>query len=303
MKRRSFCIAVFFVFLLACSATAGAKSALVFQTDFGLRDGAVASMKGVAFGVDAGLAMFDLTHDIPEYSVWDAAYRLRQTMPFWPAGTVFVSVVDPGVGTDRRSVVARTKGGQFVVTPDNGTLTFIEESAGLDEVRLIDETKHRRAGSEESYTFFGRDLYVCVGAKLAAGLISFADVGPVFKGAVIRISHQKAEATNGALRGNIPVLDIKYGNVWSNIGKPLFDTLKPKVGDRFEVTIFKDGQEVFRGVIPYVNTFGDVPEGEPLLYLNAMMNLSLALNMDSFSEEHDVSSGPEWSLSVRPAKK
>ena len=170
-------------------------------------------------------------------------------------------------------------------------------------MRLIDETKHRRAGSEESYTFFGRDLYVCVGAKLAAGLISFADVGPVFKGAVIRISHQKAEATNGALRGNIPVLDIKYGNVWSNIGKPLFDTLKPKVGDRFEVTIFKDGQEVFRGVIPYVNTFGDVPEGEPLLYLNAMMNLSLALNMDSFSEEHDVSSGPEWSLSVRPAKK
>ena len=103
MKRRSFCIAVFFVFLLACSATAGAKSALVFQTDFGLRDGAVASMKGVAFGVDAGLAMFDLTHDIPEYSVWDAAYRLRQTMPFWPAGTVFVSVVDPGSSSSRRT--------------------------------------------------------------------------------------------------------------------------------------------------------------------------------------------------------
>ncbi|HPE66534.1 MAG TPA: S-adenosyl-l-methionine hydroxide adenosyltransferase family protein [Synergistales bacterium] len=302
MKKRVLCTTVVLLFLLLFANAASAKTALVFQTDFGLKDGAVSAMKGVAFGVDAGLPMFDLTHEISPYSIWEAAYRLHQTMEFWPAGTVFVSVVDPGVGTERASVVALTKDGRYIVTPDNGTLTFIVETPGIVAVRTIDDARHRLAGSEQSYTFFGRDLYAYTGAKLAAGAITFEEVGPLFEGEIVRIPYRKAEVKEGAVFGNIPVLDIQYGNVWSSIGKALFDELKPRIGANFDVAIFRGEEKVFGGVIPYVNTFGDVPEGKPLLYFNSLMNLSLALNMDSFAETHGIESGPEWSLSVRPAE-
>ncbi|HOO65003.1 MAG TPA: SAM-dependent chlorinase/fluorinase, partial [Synergistaceae bacterium] len=148
------------------------------QTDFGLLDGAVCTMKGVAFGVDPNLHIFDLTHEIPAFSIWEAAQRLEQTASYWPGGTVFVSVVDPGVGTDRKSVVVKTKTGHFFVTPDNGTLTFVAESLGIEAVREIDEKVNRLGGSEESHTFHGRDVYAYTGARLASGTISFAEVGP-----------------------------------------------------------------------------------------------------------------------------
>ena len=122
------------------------KGLMVFQSDFGVKDGAVSAMKGVACGVDPNLKLYDLTHEIPAFNIWEASYRLWQTVPYWPAGTVFVSVVDPGVGTNRKSVVAAPKTGQYIVTPDNGTLTMVAEKLGLDAVREIDETKNRRAG-------------------------------------------------------------------------------------------------------------------------------------------------------------
>ena len=150
------------------------SNALVLQTDFGMADGAVSAMYGVALGVSPALRICDLTHEIPPYDVWEASYRLIQTIAYWPAGTVFVSVVDPGVGTDRRSVVARTAGGRYVVTPDNGTLTHVKRMMGIAEVRLIDETVNRLAGSAQSYTFYGRDVYAYTGARLAAGIIDFA---------------------------------------------------------------------------------------------------------------------------------
>ena len=92
--------------------------ALVLMTDFGLRDGAVAAMKGVARGVNADLSVVDLTHEIPAFNILEGAYRLRQTAPYWSAETVFVIVVDPGVGTSRKSVAARDAGGRIFVCPD-----------------------------------------------------------------------------------------------------------------------------------------------------------------------------------------
>src|ERR1700751_3542436 len=126
---------------------------VVFQSDFGLKDGAVSAMKGVAMGVSTDLKLFDLTHEIPAFNIWEAAYRLQQTAQYWPAGTVFVSVVDPGVGSQRKSVVMKSKTGHFFVTPDNGTLTLVAQSLGIDSIREIDETKNRRPNSSESYTF------------------------------------------------------------------------------------------------------------------------------------------------------
>src|ERR1700709_301258 len=158
---------------------------VVFQSDFGLKDGAVSAMKGVANGVSTDLKLYDLTHEIPAYNVWEAAYRLEQTVRYWPAGTVFVSVVDPGVGTQRRSVVLKTKSGHFIVTPDNGTLTLVSQSLGIDSLREIDESINRRKGSEKSYTFHGRDVYAYNAARLASGTITFEQVGKILPDSVV----------------------------------------------------------------------------------------------------------------------
>src|SRR5215212_1979243 len=117
MKKNVYHSIWLFCFLIAATVSHCQNKIVVFQSDFGLKDGAVSAMKGVAMGVDSSLKLFDLTHEIPAYNIWEAAYRLEQTVAYWPAGTVFVSVVDPGVGTERRSVVLKTNAGHFIVTP------------------------------------------------------------------------------------------------------------------------------------------------------------------------------------------
>lgn len=288
--------------LCATLGLARAESALVIQTDFGTKDGAVAAMKGVAIGVSPKLAIFDLSHENTPFDVWEAAYRLKQTAPYWPAGTVFVSVIDPGVGTARKSVVVHTRNNQFFVGPDNGTWTMIAEELGVVEVREIDETKHRRSGSEKSYTFHGRDVYTYVGAQLAAGSLRFEDVGPRLRAEVVVLAYERARRDGDALIGTVPSLDFQFGNVWTNLDEALFAQLTPKFGERFRVTISDGGRTVFDGEMPYVKTFGDVPEGAPLLYLNSMMNVSFALNQGSFVAQHKVAHGAKWSVRVSKVK-
>ncbi|VTS12583.1 S-adenosyl-l-methionine hydroxide adenosyltransferase [Streptococcus pseudoporcinus] len=146
---------------------------LVLQSDFGLVDGAVSAMVGVALQEDQGLQVHHLTHDISPYNIFEASYRLFQTINYWPEGTTFVSVVDPGVGSKRKSVVALTKNNQYIVTPDNGTLSYIKKHIGIEAIREISEVKNRRKNTEFSYTFHGRDVYAYTGAKLASGHIAF----------------------------------------------------------------------------------------------------------------------------------
>src|SRR5688500_4168414 len=134
-----------------------AEHALVLHTDFGLKDGAVGAMRGVAATVSLRIPIHDLSHENTPFDIWEAAYRLKQAAPYWPAGTAFVSVVDPGVGTDRKAVVLKPKSGHYFVGPDNGAFTLIAEDLGIEAVRVIDESKHRRRGSERSYTFHGRE--------------------------------------------------------------------------------------------------------------------------------------------------
>ncbi|HTH48857.1 MAG TPA: S-adenosyl-l-methionine hydroxide adenosyltransferase family protein [Candidatus Limnocylindria bacterium] len=299
MKRPFRLLSALFAGIVSACLSVCAESALVFQTDFGLKDGAVSAMKGVAFGVSPALKQFDLTHEIPAYNVWEAAFRLKQTTPYWPGTTVFVSVVDPGVGTARKAVVARTKSGQLIVTPDNGTLTFLAESPGLAEVREIDVARQRLKGSEASHTFHGRDVFAYVGARLAAGQLDFADVGPRLTNDVIRIAYQRANATNGVIVGGIPVLDVQYGNVWSNIPRELFAQGQPRLGEVFAVKILHAGKTVLELRAPYSTSFGDVPKGQPLLYLNSLLDVSLALNQGSFAQKFHIGSGPDWSLELR----
>lgn len=291
--------------LLLCSVIGPARAAdhpLVLQTDFGLKDGAVAAMRGVAVGVDPRISIHDLSHENTPFDIWEAAYRLKQAAPFWPAGTVFVSVIDPGVGTERKSIVLQTKSGHFFVTPDNGTLTLIAEELGIAAVRAIDETKNRRAGSDRSYTFHGRDIFAYVGARLAAGVIPFEGVGPLLEPKVVMLPYERPRLDGAALIGTVPALDFQYGNVWTNLDEALFAKLAPKVGDRFRVTLARAGKPVFAGEIPYARTFGDVPEGAPLLYLNSLMNVSFALNLGDFAKKHGISAGADWSVRVEKLK-
>lgn len=284
-----------------------AKNALVLQTDFSLKDGAVSAMQGVAFGVDPDLKMFNLTHEIPPYNIWEAAYRLYQTATYWPAGTVFVSVVDPGVGTDRKSVVLKTKTGHYFVTPDNGTLTLVAEHFGIDEVREIDEQTNRLQGSEKSYTFHGRDVYAYTGARLASGKIRFEQVGALLEAKVEQIEYQRPTLEAGVLKGNIPALDIQYGNIWTNISDTLLEQAGIQKNSRLCVEIReKTEKEVkvrYTGAMPYKSSFGDVEEGRPLLYLNSLLNVSVALNMDSFADKYKIKSGSQWSVAIKSCEK
>ena len=298
MKKYTTLLLSFFI-LAFIKCLSAQNKIVVFQSDFGLKDGAVSAMKGVAMGVSPDLKLYDITHEIPAYNVWEAAYRLEQTVPYWPAGTVFVSVVDPGVGTDRRSVVLKTNSGHFIVTPDNGTLTLIAETLGIAEIREIDEAVNRRKNSERSYTFHGRDVYAYSAARLAAGSIVFEQVGPVLPKQVVNIPYQQAAMTGNRIKGTIAILDVQYGNIWTNIPAELFNKLNVKVGDKLRVLIYRNNIKRYEGIMPYSETFGGVAKGKPLIYLNSLLQVSFALNMGNFSEVHKVYSGSEWRVEIR----
>lgn len=290
--------AVLAFLLLTPIASPGQNKIIVFQSDFGLGDGAVSVMKGIAMGVSPDLKLFDITHEIPAYNIWEGAVRLFQTIPYWPAGTVFVSVVDPGVGTGRKQVVAKTNTGQFIVTPDNGTLTLVAESPGITAVREIDLSVNRRSDTRGSYTFEGRDVFAYTAARLAGGLISFEQAGPALSTPIIKIPFQKAVLDSGKLKGNIYVLDQEYGNLWTNIGADLFERINPEYFKLLHVKILQQGRPVYSGDIPYCRTFGDVETGKPLAYLNSLMQLSFALNCGNFAKTFGIGSGNEWSVEV-----
>ena len=283
---------------LTVSAPLSAMDALVLQSDFGVKDAAVASMKGVAVGVSSDLDIYDLTHEVPTFNIWEASLRLAQTAEYWPVGTVFVSVVDPGVGTARKSVVLKTKSGHFFVSPDNGTLTAVAEQLGIDSVREIDEAVNRLANSKKSYTFHGRDVYAYTGARLAANVISFAEVGKKLPDQVTTIPYQKAKYENGHIFGNIQILDPQYGNIWTNIDRATFKKLELQPGDSITVKITSGDEIAQQRAIPYHDSFGHVEIGAPLLYLNSLNNVALALNQGNYAATFKIFSGSNWNIEL-----
>ena len=274
---------------------------LVFQTDFGMEDGAVSAMYGVAYGVEGGLNISDLTHGITPYDIWQASYRLVQTVRYWPEGTVFVSVVDPGVGSTRRSIVVKTATGQLIVTPDNGTLTHIKRKYGIAEARTLHETVNRLAGSEESYTFHGRDVYAYTGARLAAGIIDFEQVGPaVAPESVIELPVVEPVCRGDRVEGTIDVLDIRFGSLWTNIPREMFKSLGIQVGQRAELTITNDTRTIYRNTMIYAQSFAGVFVGEPLIYVNSLDCMAVAINQGSFAKAYNIGTGNSWHIAIGP---
>lgn len=282
---------------LLFSALVEARAPLVLLTDFGTQDGAVSAMKGVAYTVCEDLLISDLSHENP--SIFDGAYRLYQSEQFWPRGTVFVAVVDPGVGTELLSVVLKTRTGRYFVGPDNGLLSLVAERDGIEGLRQIDEPSNRRPGSDDSHTFHGRDVFGYTGARLAAGVITFEQVGPPLPpSGLISLNYRKPQLEGTKVWGIIPVLDVQYDNVWTNIPKALFDGLHVALGDPLHVRIYHNGMLMEDTVAPYQRTFGEVPVGKPLVYVNSLLNLALALNQRSYAAVHKIESGPQWWIEI-----
>lgn len=278
------------------------KKALVLQTDFGTCDGAVSAMYGVAYSVDEELKIADLTHEIPQYDIWEASYRLIQTVAYWPAGTVFVSVVDPGVGSTRRSIAVETMTGQYIITPDNGTLTHVSKMIGIKAARVIDEHINRLPNSGESYTFHGRDVYVYTGARLAAGVIDFAGVGPqVPVDSITLLQTVEAEYDGEKVKGTIDVLDVRFGSLWTNISRETFQKLGIRHGERVEIEIQNETRTLYKNIMTYAKSFADVYVGEPLVYVNSLDCMAVAINQGSFARAYNIGTGTTWKLTIRKA--
>ncbi|MBM6615239.1 S-adenosyl-l-methionine hydroxide adenosyltransferase family protein [Desemzia sp. RIT804] len=273
---------------------------LVLQTDFGLGDGAVSAMYGVAHTVSREIVVEDLTHDIPPYDIWSASYRLLQTVAYWPEGTVFVSVVDPGVGSARRSVAAKTSSGHFVITPDNGTLTHLHNNLGIEEVRQIDEVKSRLPHSEDSHTFHGRDVYAYNGARLASGEILFEELGAVVSlESIVQLETVPITIENDVVKGGIDILDIRFGSLWTNIPLEVVKKVGLEPNDLVQVTIYHKTTKVYQNTVTFVRSFAEVSIGQPLVYVNSLLNIGVAINQASFSKVYNIGIGKNWKIDLK----
>ncbi len=276
---------------------------LVLQSDFGLTDGAVAAMYGVALEVNKDIKLFSLTHDITPYHIWEASYRLYQSVEYWPKGTIFVSVVDPGVGSSRKSVVVKTVNGHYIVTPNNGTLTHIKCFVGIESIREIEESKHRRQNTEFSYTFHGRDVYAYTGAKLASGLIDFEDVGALLSvDEIEELEMGAVTKTEGSVKGSIDILDVRFGSLWSNITREDFLEIGFEYGEMIEVVIRNGSTLVYNNRIVYGKSFADVYVSEQIIYVNSLYRMAIAINQGNFAKAYSIGTGIHWTIEFKKIK-
>jgi S-adenosylmethionine hydrolase len=257
-----------------------ARQAIVFMTDFGSANDAVAICKAVMIGIAPQARIMDITHQVTPFSIEDGARYLAGVSTYYPAGTVFVAVVDPGVGTSRRAVVVKTKKGQFFVLPDNGLVSPVVERDGLESAREI-TNKTWMFGDAVSSTFHGRDIFSPVGAHLAVGW-DYTMVGAEVQ-QLIRLTPKVSTTTDKGIEGDIIGLDDPFGSLISDIPSEEFGKLGYKLGDKVAVQLNKKPI-----MLPYVKTFMDVPAGEPLLYVDSRGRMALALNQRSFSQVHQI---------------
>jgi S-adenosylmethionine hydrolase len=264
----------------ARQAGAAARPAIVFMTDFGTANDAVAVCKAVIVGIAPDVRLMDITHQVTPFQIEEAARWLAGVTPYYPAGTVFLVVVDPGVGTSRKAVIVKTKKGQYFVLPDNGLITPVLERDGLDSAREITNTGWMLQ-PQVSSTFHGRDIFSPAAAHLAEGW-DFAMAGPVVP-QLVQLTPKVSTTTERGIDGDIIGLDDPYGSLVSDIPGEEFKKLGYVLGDKILVQLNKKPFSV-----PYAKTFMDVQVGEPLLYVDSRGRMSLALNQRNFSEVNKI---------------
>ncbi len=267
-----------------------ADPVIVFLSDFGIADDSVSQCKGVIESAAPGTVVVDMTHNVPPYDIRLAAFYLADSALVWPPGTVFLAIVDPGVGTSRKSAVLKTKSGHFFVGPDNGLFTLAARRLGIEKIISIENRSFMR--KTVTTTFHGRDVYSPVAARLAREPLILDRLGPPITAPVMLDWPAPAVGT-GTVTGAFLRVEIPYGNVWTDIdaaaaGQSGFtggSILAVKLKDRVLT-------------VPFVSTFGDVPQGEPLAYINSRGLLSFSLNMGDFSEKYGVRAGELVSVSI-----
>lgn len=260
--------------------TNSARPTIVFITDFGTANDAVAICRAVMVGIAPDARIMDITHQVTPFSIEEGARYLAGVTPYYPAGTVFVGVIDPGVGTNRKAVVVKTKKGQFFVLPDNGLISPVLDRDGLDSAREITNTGWM-IGDKVSSTFHGRDIFSPVGAHLAAGW-DYTLVGPEVQ-QLVRLNPKTSTTTEKGIEGEVIALDDPFGSLITDIPGDEFKKLGYNLGDH--VTLQLDKKPF---TAPYSKTFMDVPVGEPLLYIDSRGRISLALNQRSFSAVNKI---------------
>jgi hypothetical protein len=278
----------------ASESTAKYPPTIVFMTDFGMLDDSVAICRGVMYSVMPGVRIVDLTHQVTPFSILDGARFLYGATPYFPAGTVFVVVVDPGVGSTRKAIVARSKRGQYFVLPDNGLLTLVEQRDGIEAVREITNPEWM-IGRKLSSTFHGRDIFSPVGAHVARG-DDWSKVGPEMAVKdLVRLELKAAKLDERGLNGTVIATDGPFGNLVTNVDAEDFLKLGYQRGQEVPVTV--GGREI---KMKFVKTFSDVPLNQPLLYIDSRGHLGLAVNQNSFAATFGVK--PPAALSVLRAK-
>jgi S-adenosylmethionine hydrolase len=253
---------------------------IVFMTDFGVLDDAVAICKGVMKSIAPDAEIIDLTHEVTPYSINEGARLLVRTSQYYPSGTVFVTVIDPGVGTRRKSIVVKTKRGQYFVLPDNGLITQVADRDGVTGVREITNPRWELAGSPSS-TFHGRDVFSPVGAHLARG-DDWNEIGPVLN-RFVRLEVPRATTDATGIKGTVVALDGPYGNLVTNIDREEFSHLGFAPGSTVRVSVGSSEMSV-----PYQRTFGDVAAGIALLFIDSRGLVSLAVNQGNFAEKYRI---------------
>ena len=299
---RRFVFSVLVVFLIA-SVSAGAAASdaaqkypptIVFMTDFGVVDDSVALCRGVMYSIMPEVRIVDLTHQVTPFSILDGARFLYGATPYFPAGTVFVVVIDPTVGSTRKAIVAKSKRGQYFVLPDNGLLTLVEQRDGIEAVREITNPDWM-IGSKMSSTFHGRDIFSPAGAHVARG-DDWTTAGPEMAVKdLVRLELKMARLDERGLNATVIATDGPFGNLVTNVDAEDFLKLGYQRGQDVPVTV--GGREM---KIKFVKTFSDVPLGQPLLYIDSRGRMALAVNQNSFAATYGVK--PPVALVIPRAK-
>jgi S-adenosylmethionine hydrolase len=255
---------------------------IAFMTDFGLLDDSVAICRQVMYNIDPSVRILDITHAVTPFSILDGARYLSGVSPYVPKGTVFVVVIDPGVGTSRKAIVAKSKTGNYYVLPDNGLLTYVQDKEGIEGVHVITNSKWMIQDAISS-TFHGRDIFSPVGAHLARGE-DWTDVGPETPvSELVRLKLTEPSISNGTLHGQIIGTDGPFGNLITNVSRQEFQTLGYKLGDMLHLTFGADELD-----LPFVKTFGDVEIGKPLAFIDSRSRLSFSLNQTNFARTYNI---------------
>ncbi len=253
-------------------------SIITLLTDFGIRDYFVASMKGVILSINSSVKIVDITHEVPKYNIAKAAFILYSCYKYFPKNTIHVVVVDPGVGTERRPIIIKSKNYYFV-GPDNGVLTLAAEDDGIEKVYEISVGRYTR--SEISSTFHGRDIFAPIAAYLSLG-INVDELGREINN-YVKLPIVRPRIINNIVECCIVYID-SFGNAYTSLKYDDLKKLNFKPYRELEITL-KDNVELR---IPFVKAYNDVSENSPLALINSEGYLELAVNKGNFAEMFNV---------------